>query len=125
MSNLMKDRVDISTPTSIQTADEFICLVASSAELGDEIADRMDAPGRQIHPVLTDSARKSGMDERLFLMFVGQRVREGQYNDVLLLCMGDKLHHLLDGAWKSPELLKFDREIGYELEKLAASLVAV
>jgi hypothetical protein len=61
----------------------------------------------------------AGVDVNHFLVLVSHRTKEGWYDDVLLLRIGDKLHHLLNPAWKSRGL----RELEYELQRaLSAGL---
>lgn len=104
-----------------QASDEFVCLVASTRGLGDEIVDKLDELEPEFHDVLTDAARKAGLSPALFLAHVASQVKAGRYNDVQLLCMGSKIHHLLIPSWKPQSLVDFELELSRYVA-LAASV---
>lgn len=99
---------------------KLVFTAASTPGLGDDIVDSYSGERRRIHPMLARCANDAHMSPEEFRDFSASRFRaEHPFNDIQLMCIGDKLHHWLDPEWKPKALLDLERE----LEAMSPQLV--
>ncbi len=99
---------------------KFVLTVASTRGLGDEIVNMYTAMDREIHPFLKECAHDAGLKPEVFRAYATTRL-QGQsrpFNDVQLLCIGDKMHHWLDPDFKPQNLLELEQDLEREFARL-------